>query len=207
MSSAPFSSPNGSPTRLLLVRHGQSVWNADGRWQGQADPALTELGERQAFDAARRIGMVEAVYASDLERAAKTAQIIAGQLGLDVMVDARLRERHAGPWEGHTRDEIEAQWPGMLESGERPEGYEDDIHVTARALVSLTEIAGLHEGGDVLIVTHGGVVRSLERHLGTDDGLLPNLGGRWVAWGPEGPILGDRVELIPEEEITRPEQI
>jgi len=82
MSTAPCSSPNGSPTRLLLVRHGQSVWNADGRWQGQADPALTELGERQAFDAARRIGMVEAVYASDLERAAKTAQIIAGQLGL-----------------------------------------------------------------------------------------------------------------------------
>jgi len=194
-------------TRLLLVRHGQSTWNADGRWQGQADPPLTELGEQQAFDASRRVGMVDGVYASDLERATHTAEILAGQLGLDVMVDARLRERHAGPWEGHTRAEIDDRWPGMLESGERPEGYEDDVHVIARALVSLTEIAGLHEGGDVLVVTHGGVVRALERHLGADDGLLPNLGGRWVAWGPEGPVLGERVELLPEDEITRPQQI
>jgi broad specificity phosphatase PhoE len=196
-----------SQTRLLLVRHGQSTWNADGRWQGQANPPLTELGEQQAFDAARRVGMVDAVYASDLERAAHTAEIIAGQLGLDVMVDARLRERHAGPWEGHTKDEIDDLWPGMLESGQRPEGYEDDVHVIARALVSLTEIAGLHVDGDVLIVTHGGVVRALERHLGADDGLLPNLGGRWLGWGAEGPVLGDRVELIPEDEITRPQQI
>jgi probable phosphoglycerate mutase len=195
-------------TRLLLVRHGQSTWNADGRWQGQANPPLTELGERQAFDAAARVGMVDAVYASDLDRAARTAEIIAGQLGADVMVDARLRERHAGPWEGCTRAEIEAGWPGMLASGERPEGYEDDVHVIARALVSLTEIAGMHEGGDVLIVTHGGVVRAVERHLGAEDGLLPNLGGRWVFWGgPDGAVLGDRVELIPEDEITRPQQI
>ena len=196
-----------SQTRLLLVRHGQSTWNADGRWQGQANPPLTELVEQQAFDAARRVGMVDAVYASDLERATHTAEIIAGQLGLDVMVDPRLRERHAGPWEGHTRAEIDDQWPGMLESGERPEGYEDDVHVIARALVSLTEIAGLHDDGDVLIVTHGGVVRALERHLGADDGLLPNLGGRWFGWGPDAPVLGDRVELIPEDEITRPQQI
>jgi len=194
-------------TRLLLVRHGQSTWNADGRWQGQANPPLTELGERQAFDAATRVGMVDAVYASDLERAAHTAEIIAGQLGADVFVDPRLRERHAGPWEGCTRAEIEAQWPGMLESGERPAGYEDDVHVIARALVSLTEIAGIHEGGDVLVVTHGGVVRALERHLDADDGLLPNLGGRWIDWGPDGPMLGERLELVPEDEITRPEQI
>lgn len=199
--------PSPDRARFLLVRHGQSTWNADGRWQGQADPPLTELGERQAFDAADRVGMVDAVYSSDLERAARTAEIIAGRLGTDVMVDPRLRERHAGPWEGCTRAEIEERWPGMLAAGERPEGYEDDVHVIARALVSLTDIARMHGGGDVLVVTHGGVVRALERHLGADDGLLPNLGGRWIGWGPEGPVLGDRVELLPEDEITRPQQI
>jgi probable phosphoglycerate mutase len=194
-------------TRLLLVRHGQSTWNADGRWQGQADPPLSELGERQAADAAARVGMVDAVYASDLERASRTAAIIASRLGTDVLVDPRLRERHAGPWEGHTRTEIEAGWPGMLASGARPEGYEGDVQVLARALVSLREIAGLHEGGDVLVVTHGGVVRTLEQHLGAGDGLLPNLGGRWIGWGADGPVLGDRIELLDEDEITRPEQI
>jgi broad specificity phosphatase PhoE len=193
-------------TRLLLVRHGQSTWNENGRWQGQANPPLTELGERQASDAAARVGMVDAVYASDLERASRTAEIIAARLGTDVMVDPRLRERHAGAWEGHTRAEIEAGWPGFLESGERPD-YEDDVTVLARALVSLREIAGLHEGGDVLVVTHGGVVRALERHLGAEDGLLPNLGGRWVGWGPDGAVLGERVELLDEDEITRPQQI
>ena len=59
----------------------------------------------------------------------------------------------------------------------------------------------------MLVVTHAGVIRTLERHLGADDGLLPNLGGRWFDWHDGDPVLGDRVELLPEDEITRPEQI
>jgi len=194
-------------TRLLLVRHGQSTWNESGQWQGQADPPLTELGERQAADAAERVGMVDAIYASDLERAARTAAIIAARLGSDVLVDPRLRERYAGPWQGLTHDEIEAGWPGFLASGERPDGYEDDVYVLARALLSLRDVAAAHDGGEVLVVTHAGVIRTLERHLGAGDGLLPNLGGRWFDWAGGEPRLRDRVELLPEDEITRPEQI
>lgn len=194
-------------TRILLVRHGQSLWNAEGRWQGQADPPLSELGGSQAAEAATRVGIVDAIYASDLVRAHHTAEVIAAGIGADVAVDLRLRERHAGDWEGRTRAEIDDRWPGYLESGRRPPGYEADASVLARALEALEEIAGAH-AGDVLVVTHGGVVRTLERHLGGDaDGLIPNLGGRWIHHDGDALRLGDRVVLLEEAQVTRPEQI
>jgi broad specificity phosphatase PhoE len=194
-------------TRILLVRHGQSVWNADGRWQGQADPPLSDLGGTQAAAAATRLGSVDAIYASDLVRAHHTAEIIAAGLGTDVAVDPRLRERHAGDWEGRTRAEIDERWPGYLDSGRRPAGYESDESVLARVLEVLHEIADAHDG-DVLVVTHGGVVRTLERHLGGDaDGLIPNLGGRWLDHDTATLRLGGRVVLLDEAQITRPQQI
>jgi broad specificity phosphatase PhoE len=193
--------------RILLVRHGQSVWNADGRWQGQADPPLSELGEQQAVAAAGGIGLVDAIYTSDLTRARHTAELVAAQLGFDVAVDARLRERDAGDWEGRTRAEIDEGWPGFLDSGRRPDGYEPDASVLARALAALTAIAVSHEG-DVLVITHGGVVRTVERHLGGDaDGLIPNLGGRWLDHDGETVRLGARVVLLDESQVTRPDQI
>jgi probable phosphoglycerate mutase len=112
------------PTRVLLVRHGQSTWNADGRWQGQADPPLSALGEQQAREAAARLRDVDALWASDLDRARRTATILGDALGLGVRVDARLRERHAGPWQGLTREQIEAEWPGHLTTNRRPADYE-----------------------------------------------------------------------------------
>src|SRR3546814_3323938 len=102
-------------TRVLLVRHGQSEWNATGRWQGQADPPLTDLGRAQAHHAARSLGVVDAIVASDLQRAADTALIISGELGVGpVVLDEGLRERDAGEWSGLTRAEIERDWPGYL---------------------------------------------------------------------------------------------
>lgn len=194
-------------TRILLVRHGQSVWNADGRWQGQADPPLSDLGGSQAASAAARVGIVDGIYASDLVRAHHTAEIIAAGIGADVAVDPRLRERHAGDWEGRTRREIDEGWPGYLESGRRPPGYEADESVLARVLEALGEIGATHDG-DVLVVTHGGVVRTLERHLGGDaDGLIPNLGGRWLHLDDGSVRLGERVVLLDEEQVTRPQQI
>jgi broad specificity phosphatase PhoE len=193
--------------RILLVRHGQSVWNADGRWQGQADPPLSELGEQQAVAAARAVGLVDAVYASDLTRARRTAEIVAEQLGTDVAVDPRLRERHAGDWEGRTLAEIEEGWPGYLETGRRPAGYEPDDSVLERVRAALDAIAGAHDG-DVLVITHGGVVRVLERHLDRDaDGLIPNLGGRWLEHDGKALRLSDRVVLLDESQITRPQQL
>jgi probable phosphoglycerate mutase len=193
--------------RILLVRHGQSEWNASGRWQGQADPPLSELGEEQARAAAKAVGIVDAIYASDLVRAHHTAALVASELGADVAVDPRLRERHAGDWEGRTRAEIEEGWPGYLETGRRPAGYEPDDSVLARVLEALDAIAAQHDG-DVLVVTHGGVVRVVERHLGGDaEGLVPNLGGRWIEHDGRGLELGARVVLLDESQVTRPQQL
>ncbi len=211
--SAPL--PNGVSTRLLLLRHGESTWNADGRWQGQADPPLSPLGEQQAAEAATRVDSVDAVWASDLVRARRTAEIVAGGQGaggraVGVRLDPRLRERDAGDWQGRTRLEIEEHWPGYLESGRRPPGYESDDALLARALAAIDEIGAAHRGESVLVVVHGGIVRTLERHFGDDlHGLLPNLGGRWmVSDGEAGSwSLGDRVLLLEDVTVTTPEQI
>ena len=146
-------------TRVLLIRHGQSEWNADGRWQGQADPALTDLGRHQALHASRSLGEVDAIVSSDLQRAAATAMIISSELGVGpVVLDSDLRERHAGEWQGLTRAEIERDWPGYLgppppvegtpevqapavrvaeAAGprRRPPGWEPDEQVVERAVV------------------------------------------------------------------------
>jgi broad specificity phosphatase PhoE len=195
-------------TELLLVRHGQSEWNADGRWQGQSDPPLTAFGERQAADAVARVGAVDALWASDLVRAAHTAEIIGARLGVDVVVDARFRERHAGEWQGLTRPEIDAAWPGYLRDGRRPPGWEPEADLVRRAVAGCLAVGEALAGARVLVVTHGGVVRALERSLGSaDDTLVPNLGGRRLVADGDGLRLGPRVELLDEAEVTRPEQI
>jgi probable phosphoglycerate mutase len=200
-------------TRVLLVRHGQSVWNADGRWQGQADPPLTDLGRAQARHAARALGTVDAIVASDLERAAETAAILSGELGVGpVVLDPDLRERDAGEWSGLTRAEIEAGWPGYLsdEGGERrrPEGWEADRDLEARAAAALARIHGLVPGGEAIAVTHGGLIYVLEGAFGVPFERIGNLGGRWIDVGPDGPTaLGERVVLIDPDEVTVPDQI
>src|SRR4029078_7240591 len=90
---------DGMPPRVLLARHGQSEWNAVGRWQGQADPPLSDLGRKQALVAADRIGTVDVIVSSDLERAVQTAFIISEALGVGpVITNELLRERDAGEW-------------------------------------------------------------------------------------------------------------
>lgn len=218
-------------TRVLLLRHGQSEWNADGRWQGQADPALTDLGRLQATHASRSLGVVDAIVASDLQRAAETAAIIAGELGVGpIVLDPDLRERHAGEWQGLTRAEIEAAWPGYLEPPppvegtaaaaseaprteadgprRRPPGWESDEALVERATAALVRIHEMLPQGEVLVVTHGGLVYALERQLGASFVRLPNLGGRWVEVDATGARrLGDRVVLVEPDEITVPTQL
>jgi len=200
---------DASSTRLLLVRHGQSTWNADGRWQGQADPPLSEMGEAQAREAASRLDRPDAVWSSDLVRARSTANELAAHHGIDVQVDVRLRERHAGPWQGHTRAEIEDEWPGFLASGERPDGYEGDDALVARVLAALHAIADAHPGATVAVVTHGGVVGGVERHLGAArDGRIPNLGGRELLRDLDGRwVSGERVLLLGDDSVTVPGQL
>lgn len=208
-------------TRFLLVRHGQSEWNAAGRWQGQADVALTDLGRRQAVVAAGAVGPVDAIVSSDLRRASETAQLMAAELGIDTIhTDSNLRERDAGEWSGLTRAEIHRAWPGSLPddpsaritvpaNGPRPPSWEDDDRLLARATAALRRWASALGQRNVLVVTHGGVVYALEGHLGEPAGRLANLDGRWLEVNDDRCTLGPRVSLVDPDDvaITLPEGI
>jgi broad specificity phosphatase PhoE len=198
-------------TRILLMRHGQSVWNAVGRWQGQADPPLSELGREQAKAAAANVGSVDAIVSSDPDRAAETAAIIATELGVDELATEKsFRERDAGEWSGLTREEIEERWPGYLAEHRRPKGWEPDDKLLVRVLAGIDKVAKKHEDATVLVVTHGGVVYTLEAHLGAEHGYLANVAGRWLVVEPGPEItLGERVVLLEggTVELTTPKVI
>jgi broad specificity phosphatase PhoE len=184
-------------TDLLIVRHGQSEWNATGRWQGHADPALTELGRRQAAVAASFIGAVDGVISSDLLRAAQTAAIIAQQLGIGpVMIDDRLRERDVGEWTGLTRTQINKRWPGWIDDSRRPDGFEEVDSVLHRVIESFQEIRESSPGGSLLVVTHGGVIRSLVGSHGLGDTPVANLAGITMRISESGQTIGDRISLL-----------
>jgi probable phosphoglycerate mutase len=167
-------------TSVLLLRHGQSTWNAERRWQGRADPPLSELGRRQA--AAARISDVDVVVSSPLVRAHETARIVAASIGRTVAeVHADLQEREAGEWTGLTRVEIAARTPGAPESGARPVGYETDTDVWERARRALCDLAGRHEGRTVLAISHGGLIgvvaQAVDPAVAAELGPVPHLGG------------------------------
>lgn len=186
--------------RVLLTRHGQSAWNAEGRWQGQADPSLSELGRAQAHAAAMLVGSFDAVIASDLERAHSTAQIIAEGSGIGpVLVDPRLRERDAGEFQGLTRPEIEERFPGYLASETWPPSWEPDTSLLARALEALDEIVERVGTGEVLVVAHAGIIYAVEDHFGVEFERIPNLWARWLTHDDRGWRLGDRVSLVPDD--------
>jgi probable phosphoglycerate mutase len=195
--------------RLLLVRHGESTWNAVSRWQGQADPPLSPFGERQAEDAGARlaeIATITAVWASNLVRARRTGDLIAERLGIaQVREEPLLRERDVGAWSGLTRDEIEERWPGYLAARRSPPDFEGDDELLARTRAGLAAAVDGSGPGDVLVVTHGGVIRTIERSLGAIPERLPNLGGRWLlADAPTDLSLGERVVLLEPDEVTVP---
>ena len=99
--------------RLLLVRHGRTAWNAQSRYQGQADPPLDDLGRAQSYELALLVAELQpsVVWTSDLQRAVQTAEPIAQMAGVSVVLEPRLRERSLGHWEGLTRDEVADRYP------------------------------------------------------------------------------------------------
>ena len=190
-------------TQLLVVRHGQSEWNAIGRWQGHANPALTELGRRQAYVAAASIGAVDGIVSSDLLRAAETAAIIAQQLGVGpVVVDERLRERHVGEWTGLIKAEIDKGWPGWLDDGRRPDGFEDVEIVLDRVTEALEAMHAASPGGSLLVVAHGGVIRSLAATHGLADAPVAYLAGVTASVSSKGLSVGERVALLERHVVT-----
>ncbi len=196
-------------TRLLLVRHGQSTWNEDGRWQGQADPPLTDLGRHQASMASRSIGMVDAIVCSPLERARVTAEIISAAIGVGPLLELPgLIERNAGEWQGMTRGEIERDYPGYLADGRRPDGWEPDERLAERILGTLDAVSSRFRDADVVCVTHGGVIMCIEERLDAGRHRIANLGGRWLSSQPDRTyVLGDRIDLLEGHDVTVPDQI
>jgi probable phosphoglycerate mutase len=160
-------------TILLLVRHGETDWNADGRLQGQTDRPLSDFGRRQARQLAEELDgeTIEAIYSSDLARARETAEIVGERVGLAVALDPGLREKDWGTWEGLTaveRDRVEFV-------GESTEAHRE------RILQTLRRISERHPGdGRVLVVTHGGSMRRVQTAaLGMALPVVENC-GRWL---------------------------
>ncbi|MFP5318813.1 MAG: histidine phosphatase family protein [Acidimicrobiia bacterium] len=202
----------GLARQFLLLRHGQSVWNAESRWQGQADPPLSELGEQQARDAAARLQGVgfTHVVASDLQRASRTAQILAEALGLEISLEPELREIDVGEWTGFIRADIQARWPVELADWlegrrESPLGGETRDHLAQRARRSLTRLAAEASAGErLLVVSHGALVRTLDRSLGLPPASIPNLAGRWYEADGNGSLVpGKLVSLADPEDRTQ----
>ena len=163
---------NEPHSEFVLIRHGQTAWNAANRIQGHIDIPLNTIGLAQAAALGGRFSTetFDAIYSSDLDRAYRTAAPIAERSGRTIRTDARLRERHLGVLEGLTRDEAIARWPAAwavfkardpeaaLEGGESLKSF---FH---RIKEVLTELRERHCGQRVLLVTHGGVLDAAYRH-------------------------------------------
>jgi broad specificity phosphatase PhoE len=170
-------------TDLLLLRHAESVWNEDGRFQGWADPPLSDTGYRAARSWASGVAVsFDAVVSSDLIRSRLTAELIAQAIGISgVDVRRGLREQDQGAWTGLTKAEVKRIWPQLArQRPRRPYGGEDQADFTGRVLAGLEELASLYSELRVLVVVHAGVIKAVERVLGCDDIPVSHLQGRWI---------------------------
>ncbi len=183
-----------SLSEAIVVRHGQSAWNEQRRWAGQADPPLTELGRKQAAELARRCRSagIAAVASSDLSRARQTALIVAHALEVEAPIELPdLRERWSNTLTGLTADEIEQAHPEALAawrggaSRDLPGDSESFESFASRVLRGLHSAAGL--ASVVLVVAHAGVFRVLGETTGSGmNAHLANADGRRLAIGPHG---------------------
>lgn len=157
------------PPRLVLLRHGQTEYNRQLRLQGQADIPLNDAGRQQALDAVAAVTAWHPVrvIASDLQRALQTAEPVGERLGLEVEIDARLRERAFGKWEGKTGEEIRRDWPEQYEDWRNRReidrlGIEPRQAVADRMAVCAREVTdGLAVGESAVLVSHGAALSTL----------------------------------------------
>jgi probable phosphoglycerate mutase len=166
-----MTAPPAEPVHVLLVRHGQTGWNAEGRIQGHTDIPLDATGRWQALQLARALHdePVAAVYSSDLQRARQTAEPLCHARGLPMMLAPELRERAFGGFEGRTFAELEVTQPDEVRRWKQrdpdwgPPGGERLSEFFSRALQALERLVQPHGGQTVLLVTHGGVLDCLHR--------------------------------------------
>ena len=174
-------------TKLLLIRHGETAWNAEHRIQGTLDIPLSPLGMLQSARLADCLANepIEAVYSSGQSRAWLTAAPVAARLGLQVIAEPRLRERSFGVFEGLTLDEIAARYPAEFikwrerDPAWRPEGGESGQQLIDRVMSAVAEIVARHKNQTVALVSHGGVLdvvyrkaRALQWHAPREHQML-----------------------------------
>jgi probable phosphoglycerate mutase len=174
-------------TQLLLIRHGETAWNAEHRIQGQLDVPLSPLGVLQSARLAECLANepIDAVYSSGQSRAWLTAAPLAARLGLEVVAEPRLRERSFGTFEGLTLDEIAARYPAEFKKWRerdpvwRPEGGESGQQLIDRVLSAVSDIGIKHPSQTVVLMSHGGVLdvvyraaRLLEWHAPREHQML-----------------------------------
>ncbi|MFI9505087.1 histidine phosphatase family protein [Nocardia sp. NPDC052566] len=189
---------------LILLRHGQTEWNAVDRMQGQIDTDLTELGRRQAKEAARELVSRNAIaiVSSDLRRAYDTAVALSDHTSLPVVRDPRLRETNLGDWEGLTHVDVDADYPGArvawrLDAEYTPPGGESKLEVGARSLPVVQELYADRQdwpGRTIILVAHGGLIAALTAALlDLPPRNWPVLGGlantSWVQLSSHGPSI------------------
>lgn len=187
-------------TQLCLVRHGQTDWNLEGRYQGQSDVPLNENGFAQAMQLAEQLKgeTFAAIYSSDLLRARQTAQPVAKMLGMPVQIEPRLREINQGEWEGVLVEDIRARYAELWSqrtvdpASVRPPGGETVGEVAARVYAALDDIARLFPTERALIVSHGlSIATAICREKGIPVGqaytVIPeNVQPVWMEWKWDG---------------------
>jgi broad specificity phosphatase PhoE len=161
-------------TELLLIRHGQTAWNREGRWQGQLDVPLNHHGLEQAAALAEalRIQPLDAIYTSDLQRARQTAEVLAAPTGAPLFTDRRLREISLGRWQGMTLDEIRAGGEGQAldrfqanPAAAPAPGGETIGELSARLQAAVDDVLRAHPQGRVALVSHGLALAALRASL------------------------------------------
>ena len=191
--------------QLILVRHGETDWNAEGRIQGMLDVPLNALGLRQAelaaAELARTIELAELV-SSDLVRTRETTKPINEATGLEPRFDARIRERHFGVWQGMTYEEWrikDAEGMARYNAGDPdygPEGGETASQFLARCVSAVSDLVTVSKEKTLILVTHGGVVSSMVRH---SQGLNPQSARTWSV--PNASISVWRIEYVNDEPV------
>jgi 2,3-bisphosphoglycerate-dependent phosphoglycerate mutase len=200
------------PTRIIAIRHGETAWNVDTRIQGQLDIALNAKGRWQAAQAARALAAesIDAIYSSDLLRAWATAMAVGETVSRAVQTRAALRERGFGAFEGKTFAEIAQLWPEQSQAWRTrdpvfaPEGGESLIDFRARIVGEVEALAAQHQGQQIVLVAHGGVMDVLYRAATRQEIQAPrtwNLGNATInrlLWTPQGLSIvgwGDNAHL------------
>ncbi len=154
-------------TTLILIRHGETPYNRDRRYQGHRDTPLTKKGKRQAKEIAIRLRneSLDAIYSSDLKRTRYTAEVMNDYYSLKINILPQLREIDFGDWEGKTHDEIQREWRRLLDEWERepskikiPRG-ESIKDLAERIRSTIKKIVSNHPDQRVAIITHGGPIR------------------------------------------------